>query len=190
MNYQGQSNLNKIWKQQTPLKCHFSTSVIKGIRFTPKPWTRSSIHLSFCWMFALADAAFLISYKPACVKFFKKRNQGQGLLNEDSCKNGTMREKKQNTKLSSEIIARGATAYCVQRSDRFPGLLILLAFLEMLSKKGRKSEKRLRPVEMKKGASLWNTSRALQRKRRACPLGTLLGTMPTARRQRDTDPPG
>lgn len=97
---------------------------------------------------------------------------------------------RKKTKLSSEIIARGATAYCVQRSDRFPGLLILLAFLEMLSKKGRKSEKRLRPVEMKKGASLWNTSRALQRKRRACPLGTLLGTMPTARRQRDTDPPG
>lgn len=99
----------------------------------------------------------------------------------------TMREIK--TKPSSEIIARGAAAYCVQRSDRFPGLLILLAFLETLSKKVEKV-KRLRPVGMKKGASLWNTSRALQRKRRACPLGTLLGTMPAARRQHDTDPPG
>lgn len=96
---------------------------------------------------------------------------------------------RKKTKLSSEIIARGATAYCVQRSDRFPGLLILLAFLEMLSKKVEKG-KRLRSVEMKKGASLWNTSRALQRKRRACPLGTLLGTMPAAQRQRDTNPPG
>lgn len=96
---------------------------------------------------------------------------------------------RKKTKLSSEIIARGATAYCVQRSDRFPGLLILLAFLEMLSKKVEKG-KRLRSVEMKKGASLWNTSRALQRKRRACPLGTLLGTMPAARCQRDTNPPG
>lgn len=96
---------------------------------------------------------------------------------------------RKKTKLSSEIIARGATAYCVQRSDRFPGLLILLAFLEMLSKKVEKG-KRLRSVEMKKGASLWNTSRALQRKRRACPLGMLLGTMPAAQRQRDTNPPG
>lgn len=80
----------------------------------------------------------------------------------------TMREIK--TKPSSEIIARGAAAYCVQRSDRFPGLLILLAFLETLSKKVEKV-KRLRPVGMKKGASLWEHISGAAEKKESLSLG-------------------
>lgn len=61
-------------------------------------------------------------------------------------------------------------------------------FLEVLHKKAEKRES-LRPVDMKKGTSLYSTSRMQHRKKGVRPVDTLPGAALAAQCQTHIDPP-